>query len=39
VPGEDEPTRVPAGTAEGPSDPTVTESPEHETQEKEPLKT
>jgi hypothetical protein len=39
VPGEDEPTRVPAGTAEGVSDPSVTQSPEHETQEKEPLKT
>jgi NADH-quinone oxidoreductase subunit J len=33
VPGEDIPTRVPAGTAEGPGDPTVTRSPEHATQE------
>lgn len=34
VPGEHEPSRVPGGTAEGPSDPAVTQSPEHETQEK-----
>jgi NADH:ubiquinone oxidoreductase subunit 6 (subunit J) len=33
VPGEDEPTAVPAGTAEGPGDPTVTQSPDHQTQE------
>jgi NADH-ubiquinone/plastoquinone oxidoreductase chain 6 len=33
VPGEDEPTRIPAGTAEGPGDPAVTGSPDHETQE------
>ncbi|MEA2458234.1 MAG: NADH-quinone oxidoreductase subunit [Thermoleophilaceae bacterium] len=32
VPGEDTPTRIPAGTAEGPGDPTVTQSPDHETQ-------
>lgn len=32
-PGEDIPTRIPAGTAEGPGDPTVEESPDHETQE------
>ena len=35
VPGEDEPTRLGAGTAEGPGDPTVTESPDHQTQERE----
>jgi NADH:ubiquinone oxidoreductase subunit 6 (subunit J) len=35
VPGEDIPTRLPAGTAEGPGDPTVTRSPEHATQEAE----
>jgi NADH:ubiquinone oxidoreductase subunit 6 (subunit J) len=33
VPGEDKPTSVPAGTAEGAGDPTVTRSPDHETQE------
>jgi NADH-quinone oxidoreductase subunit J len=33
VPGEDIPTRIPAGTVEGPGDPTVTRSPEHATQE------
>jgi NADH-quinone oxidoreductase subunit J len=33
VPGEDIPTRLPAGTAEGPGDPAVTGSPDHETQE------
>ena len=32
-PGEDIPTRIPAGTAEGPGDPTVEQSPDHETQE------
>jgi NADH-quinone oxidoreductase subunit J len=32
VPGEDIPTTIPAGTAEGAGDPTVTRSPEHETQ-------
>ena len=31
--GEDIPTRIPAGTAEGPADPTVDQSPDHETQE------
>jgi NADH:ubiquinone oxidoreductase subunit 6 (subunit J) len=31
--GEDIPTRIPAGTAEGPGDPTVERSPDHETQE------
>ena len=33
VPGEDDPTGVPAGTAEGPGDPTVERSPDHQTQE------
>src|SRR3954471_13803673 len=33
APGEEIPTRIPAGTAEGPADPTVEPSPEHETQE------
>jgi NADH-quinone oxidoreductase subunit J len=33
VPGEDLPTTIPAGTAEGARDPTVTRSPDHETQE------
>jgi NADH-quinone oxidoreductase subunit J len=33
VPGEHEPTRVGAGTAEGPDDPAVTRSPDHEVQE------
>ena len=33
VPGEDIPTRIPAGTAEGPGDPAVERSDEHETQE------
>ena len=43
VPGEHEPSRVPGGTAEGPSDPAVTQSPDHQTQtqpeepEKEPV--
>jgi NADH:ubiquinone oxidoreductase subunit 6 (subunit J) len=32
-PGEDTPTRIPAGTAEGAGDPTVERSPDHETQE------
>jgi NADH:ubiquinone oxidoreductase subunit 6 (subunit J) len=36
VPGEDEPTVVPSGAAEGASDPAVQRSPDHETQEKEP---
>jgi NADH:ubiquinone oxidoreductase subunit 6 (subunit J) len=31
--GEEIPTRIPAGTAEGPADPTVERSPDHETQE------
>jgi NADH-quinone oxidoreductase subunit J len=31
--GESTPTRLPAGTAEGPGDPTVEPSPDHETQE------
>jgi NADH-quinone oxidoreductase subunit J len=31
--GEDIPTRIPAGTAEGPGDPTVERSPDHQTQE------
>jgi NADH-quinone oxidoreductase subunit J len=31
--GESTPTRIPAGTAEGPGDPTVERSPDHETQE------
>jgi NADH:ubiquinone oxidoreductase subunit 6 (subunit J) len=35
IPGEDEATRVPSGTAEGPDDPAVTGSPDHEVQEKE----
>ena len=33
APGEETPTRIPAGTAEGPGDPTVERSPGHETQE------
>ena len=33
APGEEIPTRIPAGTAEGPADPTIEQSPEHETQE------
>jgi NADH-quinone oxidoreductase subunit J len=33
APGEDIPTTIPAGTAEGAGDPTVTRSPDHETQE------
>ena len=37
TPGENIPTRVPAGTAEGPGDPAVTQSPDHETQEREPV--
>jgi NADH:ubiquinone oxidoreductase subunit 6 (subunit J) len=36
IPGEDKPTRVPGGTAEGPDDPAVTEEPDHEVQEDEP---
>jgi hypothetical protein len=39
VPGEDKPTRIPGGTQEGPGDPAVTQSPEHETQEREPIGT
>jgi NADH-quinone oxidoreductase subunit J len=31
--GEQTPTRIPAGTAEGAGDPTVTRSPDHQTQE------
>ena len=34
MPREHEPTAVPGGTAEGPSDPAVTQSPDHETQTK-----
>jgi NADH:ubiquinone oxidoreductase subunit 6 (subunit J) len=34
TPGEHEPSHVPAGTAEGPSDPAVTQSPDHQTQTK-----
>jgi NADH-quinone oxidoreductase subunit J len=37
VPGEDIPTRIPAGTQEGPGDPAVTQSPDHETQTKDPV--
>jgi NADH-quinone oxidoreductase subunit J len=40
VPGEDIPTTIPAGTAEGGADPAVTQSPDHETQtnpEKDPV--
>jgi NADH-quinone oxidoreductase subunit J len=33
VPGEDKPTSIPAGTAEGAGDPAVTRSPGHQTQE------
>jgi NADH-quinone oxidoreductase subunit J len=33
APGEEIPTRIPAGTAEGPADPTVEPSADHETQE------
>src|SRR5947199_10629663 len=33
APGEEIPTGIPAGIAEGPGDPTVEPSPEHETQE------
>jgi NADH-quinone oxidoreductase subunit J len=33
APGEDTPTRIPPGTAEGAGDPTVERSPGHETQE------
>ena len=32
MPREHEPTAVPGGTAEGPGDPAVTQSPDHETQ-------
>ncbi len=34
VPGEHKPSRVPGGTAEGPGDPAVTQSPDHQTQTK-----
>jgi NADH:ubiquinone oxidoreductase subunit 6 (subunit J) len=34
LPGDHKPSRVPGGTAEGPSDPAVTQSPDHETQTK-----
>jgi NADH-quinone oxidoreductase subunit J len=37
VPGEDKPTRIPGGTQEGPADPAVTKSPDHQTQEREPI--
>jgi NADH:ubiquinone oxidoreductase subunit 6 (subunit J) len=37
VPGEDVPTRLPAGTQEGPGDPAVTGDPDHQTQEREPV--
>jgi NADH-quinone oxidoreductase subunit J len=37
TPKEDEPTRIPAGTQEGGADPAVTQSPDHQTQEKEPV--
>jgi NADH-quinone oxidoreductase subunit J len=37
IPGEDQPTRIPAGTQEGPADPAVTKSPDHQTQEREPV--
>jgi hypothetical protein len=33
APGEETPTGIPAGTAEGPGDPTVEHSEEHEIQE------
>ena len=33
-----DPTRIPAGTAEGPGDPAITGDPEHETQERDPEK-
>ena len=33
APGEEIPTRIPAGTAEGPADPAIEREPEHETQE------
>jgi len=36
TPLENVPTRVPGGTAEGPDDPAVTPSPDHEVQEREP---
>jgi NADH-quinone oxidoreductase subunit J len=37
IPGEDIPTRIPAGTSEGPDDPAVTGDPDHQTQEREPV--
>lgn len=39
LPREDQPTAIPAGTAEGGGDPAVTRSPDHQTQEKEPVGT
>ena len=33
APGEEIPTRIPAGTAEGPADPAIERTPDHETQE------
>jgi NADH-quinone oxidoreductase subunit J len=35
TPLENVPTRIPSGTAEGDNDPAVTQSPDHETQERE----
>jgi NADH-quinone oxidoreductase subunit J len=37
IPGEDVPTRIPAGTQEGPADPAVSGDPDHQTQEREPV--
>jgi NADH-quinone oxidoreductase subunit J len=37
IPGEDKPTRIPAGTIEGADDPAVTGDPDHQTQEREPV--
>jgi NADH-quinone oxidoreductase subunit J len=37
TPLENVPTRIGAGTAEGPDDPAVTKDPDHETQEREPV--
>jgi NADH-quinone oxidoreductase subunit J len=37
TPLENVPTRIPSGTAEGDNDPAVTQSPDHETQEQEPV--
>ena len=37
VPGEDKPTWIPAGTAEGANDPAVSRSPDHQTQTKDPV--